>query len=288
MFHPRMESRISGITVLGDLRWKAWPGLIADLWDVYCTREAKGEYISRAPRLFVLLEIEAGASIDLMRSPAGEPLATLRPAHPLCYIPAGMPIWSRLNAGGRLRHLDIHFDLDTLPGSINAGWDTPRLTFSDQRLTGLAQLFALECDQKRTAHPAYEQGLVAALLAAMDTGEERETQRNRLTDHQLRRLARFVEDNCARNIRLKEMADLVGLSPSYFSQMFKATTGLPPHRWQLRKRVERVQSMLSAGGLSLTEIAVDTGFSDQAHLTRVFQRFTGSTPAAWQRKHRYS
>ncbi|WEX08224.1 AraC family transcriptional regulator [Chelativorans sp. AA-79] len=285
-----MESRISGITVVGGLRWKAWPGLIADVWDVECTDDANGEYVSHAPRLFVLLETQADASIHLMCSPMGEPCATLGRERPMCFVPAGMPLWSRMNGGGRLKHLDIHFDLqaipDRFPGGSKAAWNAPRLTFSDSRLMALARLFAMECDRKDAGNPLYERSLVAALLAAMGGGAVPEPHGGGLAAHQLRRVTRFIDDNCTRNIRLQELADLVGLSPSYFSQVFKASTGLPPHRWQLRRRVERVKALLSTGEISLTEIAVEMGFSDQAHLTRVFQRFTGSTPAAWQREHK--
>ncbi|WP_159587853.1 helix-turn-helix domain-containing protein [Chelativorans xinjiangense] len=284
-----MESRIRGVTLLRDVRVKAWPSLLTDVSEVICAREAVGEYVSRAPRLFVLLETADAGSIDLMCSPGDDPKATLSPESPLCFVPAGMPIWSRLNGGGRIKHLDIHFDLQSLPerfpDAIRTAWDTPRLTFRDPRLLSLAHVFAQECDFGQTAHPNYEHSLVTALMAAMDTGEALDGRSGRLTTHQLRRVTRFIEENCARNIRLQEMADLAGLSPSYFSQAFKASTGLPPHRFQLRKRVECAKAMLVEGGISLTDIAVDVGFSDQAHLTRVFQRFTGSTPAAWQREH---
>ncbi|MDZ5699740.1 AraC family transcriptional regulator [Chelativorans sp. M5D2P16] len=207
----------------------------------------------------------------------------------MCFVPAGMPLWSRLNGGGRLRHLDIHFDIASLsrrfPGIVRDGrWDRPRLMFADPRLMALARLFALECCEKNEAGPVYDESLVTALLAAMGTGEVEAAGEGGLTAHQLRRVTGFIEQNCARNIRLQELAGLVGLSPSHFSHLFKAATGLPPHRWQLRKRVEHVKAMLAAGETSLTEAAVVAGFSDQAHLTRVFQRFTGVTPAAWQRR----
>ena len=45
-FHPRMQNRIDGISVVGDLRWRAWSGAIADVWDVTCAPEAYGEYVS--------------------------------------------------------------------------------------------------------------------------------------------------------------------------------------------------------------------------------------------------
>jgi AraC-like DNA-binding protein len=92
-----------------------------------------------------------------------------------------------------------------------------------------------------------------------------------------------MTENCIRNIRIEELADLTGLSQSYFSHAFKASTGLPPHQWQMKARIDRVKALLRNRSLSLTEIAAETGFSDPAHFTRSFRRQTGASPSAWRR-----
>ena len=58
-------------------------------------------------------------------------------------------------------------------------------------------------------------------------------------------------------------------------------TGTTPLQWQLRQRVDLAQGLLCGSGLSVAEIADRLGFTDQAHLTRVFRQVTGATPAAW-------
>lgn len=284
-----MQSRIEGVTIVGDLQWRAWPGFIADVWEVECASMAHGEYVSQAPRLFMILDVDETTTIDLMSSPAGETRVALGSSSPLCYVPAGMPIWSRLQGGGRLRHLDLHLDVHALETRFpeNMDWtalETPRLSISDKRLMALGQLIALECTEESTLHDLYAESLVTALLAIIGNVERFPAEsRGRLAPRQWRRVSDFLEENCARNVTLQELADLVGLSPSYFSQAFKATTGVPPHRWQLQKRIERAKSMLETTNMSLTEAAVAAGFSDQAHLTRMFRRFAGTTPAAWLR-----
>lgn len=86
-----------------------------------------------------------------------------------------------------------------------------------------------------------------------------------------------------RNIRLEELASLIGLSQSHFSHAFKASTGIAPHQWQVNARLRRAKQLLLQGDQPLTEIAVETGFSDQAHFTRVFRKNFGTTPAHWQK-----
>ena len=56
-----------------------------------------------------------------------------------------------------------------------------------------------------------------------------------------------------------------------------------PHQWQMRARVERAKARLLLPGASLARVADATGFADQAHMTRVFKQFAGTTPAAWVR-----
>ena len=96
----------------------------------------------------------------------------------------------------------------------------------------------------------------------------------------------YIEDECARNIRLQELAELVGLSESYFSHAFKASTGLAPHQWHTNARIRRVQTLLKKTDAPLTSVASAAGFSDQAHLTRVFKRAVGTTPAVWRLQQR--
>ncbi len=79
-----------------------------------------------------------------------------------------------------------------------------------------------------------------------------------------------------------EMAQVVGLSESWFTRLFRDTTGVTPLQWQLRQRVELAQTLLEEN-LSVAEIADRLGFSDQAHLTRVFRQVTGQPPGAWRR-----
>jgi AraC-like DNA-binding protein len=74
-----------------------------------------------------------------------------------------------------------------------------------------------------------------------------------------------------------------GLSVGHFARAFRQSTGLAPHAWLLRTRVERAKIMLRRPGASLALIAQACGFADQSHFTRVFSRQVGVSPAAWRR-----
>jgi AraC family transcriptional regulator len=75
------------------------------------------------------------------------------------------------------------------------------------------------------------------------------------------------------------MAAAAHLSVYHFARQFKAATGLPPHQYVIRRRVERARQLLQAGtDLSLAEVAACTGFSDQSQFCHHFKRLVGVTP----------
>ncbi|NIJ57593.1 AraC-like DNA-binding protein [Pseudochelatococcus lubricantis] len=296
-FRPRMQSFHVGVEVVSPLSWRSWSGVVADVWEVACPGGAWGEYVSPDPRLFIVLEQTAGtgmadAGIDIVDSADGAVHhAASAGGNPICYIPADLRIWSRAEPLRRLRHLDLHFDRRALETRMGEKVDsrrleTPRLMFADDRVLRLARLTAEECMQPSGLDDMYGDGLINALLTAVLQLEKKEPRtRSRLSQWQLRRAVAYIEDNCLRQIRLEELAELTGLSQSYFSHAFKASTGLPPHRWLMRARIEKVKKLLEHQDASLPDVAAMTGFADQAHLTRIFRKMVGTTPAAWKRDH---
>ena len=83
---------------------------------------------------------------------------------------------------------------------------------------------------------------------------------------------------------IAHVAALCGLSRSHFERAFKATMGIPPHRWLVRQRVRRAGEMLERTDDSISVIALSCGFADQSHLTRMFRTIMGSSPGAGRRR----
>ncbi len=82
---------------------------------------------------------------------------------------------------------------------------------------------------------------------------------------------------------LRELAAQGGYSRGHFLRMFRATTGLTPHRYLLQLRVEKAQRQLALGRASLIEIAADSGFASHSHMSRVFRQLLGVTPSEYRR-----
>lgn len=92
----------------------------------------------------------------------------------------------------------------------------------------------------------------------------------------------YMIENLGRELNVADIASVAGLSPNHFTQEFRKATGITPHQWLMKIRIDRARDLLSATALSLREIAAECGFTDQSHFTKVFARETGATPAAWR------
>jgi transcriptional regulator GlxA family with amidase domain len=101
-----------------------------------------------------------------------------------------------------------------------------------------------------------------------------------------RRVREYVEASFARKVDLSCLADIAGLSTSYFSRAFKQSFGMPPHRYVMMRRLAAATELIRKTSKPLAQVAIEIGFSDQSHFTRIFTQMTGETPGALRRRYR--
>jgi AraC family transcriptional regulator len=106
---------------------------------------------------------------------------------------------------------------------------------------------------------------------------------SRLSNRRLMRVLAYIDANIGEPITLANLAATAGLSRMYFARQFRAATGIRPHEYVLRKRIERAQQLLTATSDALVDIALNVGFQTQAHFTTVFKKIVGNTPRQWRR-----
>src|SRR6185295_4312733 len=107
--------------------------------------------------------------------------------------------------------------------------------------------------------------------------------RQGLAPWQVRRVLAHIDANLGTTIRNKDLAAIARLSTFHFAVAFRNSVGESPHEHLIRRRVERAQGLMLATDKSLSDIAAECGLADQAHLTRLFRRIVGESPAAWRR-----
>lgn len=99
----------------------------------------------------------------------------------------------------------------------------------------------------------------------------------------LRRVIEYIEENLENPVYLQELSELAGLSRTHFAAQFKAATQCSPHAYILDRRIARAKSLLLVKDRELVEVALESGFSSQAHFTKVFRRLTGKPPGQWRK-----
>src|SRR5580698_9717437 len=102
---------------------------------------------------------------------------------------------------------------------------------------------------------------------------------------QILRVRAYIDNNLHRTIHTRDLSAVAHRSPAHFSRKFKLAVGEPPHAYVVRRRLERACHLMMTSAEPLSEIALSVGFSDQAHLCRLFRQAFGQSPASWRREH---
>jgi AraC family transcriptional regulator len=106
----------------------------------------------------------------------------------------------------------------------------------------------------------------------------------RLVAWQRRRVLEHIDTHLANTLRNKDLAELVDYSEFHFNVAFRNSVGASPHEYLIRRRIERAQQLMLTTPMPLCDVASECGLADQAHLSRLFRKVVGETPAAWRRE----
>ena len=98
-----------------------------------------------------------------------------------------------------------------------------------------------------------------------------------------RRIKELMRSELSSKLSLQRLAAECDLSVRHFTRAFGQSTGLTPHRYLLRLRLDKARELLSDPTLRLHEIALTCGFADQSHFTRVFSASEKVSPGTWRR-----
>jgi AraC family transcriptional regulator len=106
-----------------------------------------------------------------------------------------------------------------------------------------------------------------------------------LSGRRLKQVLAFIEDNLGNDLSLSQIAAVAGLSVSHCKVLFRQAMGLPVHQYVIRRRVERAATLLRQGKLSISAVALETGFAHQSHLAMQMRRILGTSPRVFKDRH---
>jgi AraC family transcriptional regulator len=153
---------------------------------------------------------------------------------------------------------------------------------SDQQVTHLMLALRDEFGSGNPSGQAYAEmiarALAVRLLKAHAVSAPLRAIRGGLSRPRLRRVIEYIDTHIHQDLGLRSLAGVSGLSEDHFARAFRESTGVPPYRYLLQRRVTRARQLLETSDVPIVDIAQALGFTDQSHLTRLFRRETGLTP----------
>jgi len=205
-------------------------------------------------------------------------------------LPPGSVFWLRLRPPDRLRKRDF----SVLPrGIVNKLYK--RLLSGDSMVIGLNKeaLRLIERLEGLVSYFPGEDRAVAGMELILLTSELM-LEFMRMSDAPAAETAnrviaegiKYVEEHATEKIRMSDLEGFLGYSSTWIQKSFRQVTGMAPHQYQLRYRIDRARELLLSDGKSVTGVALECGFSSGQHFSSVFKKITGLTPTRYLEERR--
>lgn len=265
-----------------------WPGLRADI--IEAKQRMPYDYRYRSDHhLLIAAECSERDRGETMLE--GLPKSTQRNiSRRLTFVPAGHTLYGWQDPRALTRVNYFYMDrrgplLDDASGFAETEF-RPRLFFFDPDIWRIAAGLKNEAVSNGARITRYGEALGVLLgheLVRLNNGRAQSANRGGLSGWQQKRVAEFIEEHLAEEIRLATLAGLVELSPYHFARAFKQSFGLPPHRYHNGRRMERAKALLAARARSITDIGLALGFAETSSFSATFHRLTGASPRDYRR-----
>jgi AraC family transcriptional regulator len=202
-------------------------------------------------------------------------------------LPVGTPHRGRAGADGA-RVLILALELDrvaSMQPSAAAVLAQPALLRAP-RLATLGRGIARELAVGDDAAALALDGLTLELLSVL-VRRDQESARPGTPPAWLRRVRDVLDDRYhERALRIGDLAEVAGVDPAHLARAFRAHFGTTAGAYLREIRVRRATEALARSSAALSQIALDSGFADQSHFTRVFTANYGLTPRRWRALHK--
>lgn len=198
-------------------------------------------------------------------------------ANGVAFLPADCEVISRSKKGGEYLNIKIRgtTSKELLPLNQFTDHVDPRIIPTAERLRRMMiadKMFdLLEFDEQITKLCFY--------ISSTQQFLKEKTSGRWMTSRRLKNVDEFIEVEMASQLKVKDVAGMLGLSEGFFNRSFKAAMGKTPHRYILDRRIAKARELIIATNNKLADIALDCGFSSQAHMTTQLKRSVGLTPA---------
>lgn len=264
-----------------------WPGVEVHRYHMVKTEVAQ----HTMPHLCIYLP-HVDESFHAELTVGGKTLAAQLDNECVSIMPAGVLRAFRRDSTAPYELTLIVLDELTLTGIARAqtGLDFPEIIpqfgITDPLVRSIGMMLDGELEAERPSPRIYAESLVAALAAQVFAKYAKplvEDMRSLGSSRaQIRRGIEYINDNLGSDLPLDDIARAANMSKYHFAKSFRQVVGMPPHQYVVRMRVERARKLLSAGPVSLEEVAHQVGYTDVGQFSEQFLKIVGTTPGRYR------
>jgi len=253
----------------------------------------------------------AKLSVRLQTDPAGV-IESPAPRNPFLVLHVGRSVHIACDRGGHShRGLSVHGDVDIIPAGVPSRWEMKetdtalivgisqdilhnvadgrevelinRFQMRDSQIEHIGWALKAEMEGGYANGRLYMDSLATALAVHLvrrhsSQAQDAGARKGGMPGHRLKQVLAYIEDNLGHDLSLPDIAAVAGMSVSHCKTLFREALGLPMHQYVIERRVERAKSMLCDGTLTVSQVALETGFAHQSHLAYHMRRVLGVSP----------
>ena len=245
------------------------------------------EFKHRLNRHAIVLHLEGGNTRTILRYDRGPAIVGGNTLGQVMFIPSAHELEGTSNYPKIVRHLVVLLDPTIFDADIHHRGDGHRLDLpfridlKDGAVARQMREIQTELESPGLLSALYVESLsceIAIRLARLSIAEPRGEYRGGLSPRRLRLVKDYIEEHLARDIKLRDIANVAGVSTAHFCRAFHKSTGIPSHRYIVLRRIDLAKRLLTDDRIPIAEVALAAGFGNQSHLTKHFHRLVGTTP----------
>jgi AraC family transcriptional regulator len=163
----------------------------------------------------------------------------------------------------------------------------PESKIRDSQIEAIGMMLLTELQQGNLGSKLYIESLANVLAIHLirqyaATKPQIPIYKGGLPERQMLQILDYIHEHLHKEIKLADLANLLGISQFHFSYLFKQSLGTTPYQYLLQQRVERAKQLLKGSNHSIMEIAFLCGFNSHSHLSKQFRQLTGVAPKAYR------
>ncbi|SIO65499.1 AraC family transcriptional regulator [Bradyrhizobium erythrophlei] len=209
-------------------------------------------------------------------------------AKKLTFVPAGCGYRERFETAASTRLTFLYLD----PAVLRNGGETDyaaRVHFEDVVVWETAAKLKSAIENGQARRTVYLSALSSVLGIELsrcedNNGHDAAVNRGGLACWQKRAVVGYIEEHLGEQICLVTLAQLARLSQHHFCRTFKRSFGIPPHQYQVQRRIEQAKLLLADPSISITDVGFTVGYSQTSSFSVAFRKNTGWTPSEYRRE----